>query len=166
MSIHQHKLQAFTIIETMIALVLTALTISFVYAGIRFAQRQGDTMAQQLESFGEFNRLHRALQADTKRSGEIRYRDSELSFLAGDRIIEYVLGDSLCIRHEGFIADTFHIRIDSVASWYDRSRLKGTTGLLADQAALYVQVRGRSLPITIYKQYDAATLMQLTQIKE
>lgn len=166
MNNHQHKLRAFTIMETMVALVLTALTISFVYAGIRFAQRQGNTVTRQLDTFGEFNRLHRALQADTERTGEIHYRDRELSFLTPERTIGYVLSDSLCIRREGAIADTFDIRIDSAASWFERTRLEGTTGLMADQVALYVRVRDRSLSITITKQYDAATLMRLTQTEE
>lgn len=168
MSNHQHKLRAFTIIETMVALVLTALTISFVYVGIRFAQQQSNTLTRQLDTFGEFNRLHRALQTDAERTGEIRYGDRQLTLYGGDRIIYYAVSDSdsLCIRHEGSAADTFYIRVDSVASWFGGRRLEGVAEPVADQAALYVQVRDRSLPITINKQYDAATLMRLTQNKK
>ncbi|SEK54907.1 PulJ/GspJ family protein [Parapedobacter koreensis] len=161
----KHRLRAFTIVETMVALVLTALAISFVYAAIRYVQRQRDTLSGQLDRYGEFNRLHGALQADADDADEIRYNADGIDFYRDHRAIQYLVSDSLCIRHEGIVADTFRIRVDSVGCWFAGQRLE-TAGQLADQGVLSVAIADRPLTITVSKWYDAATLIQLTQPTE
>lgn len=155
-----HKLPAFTIMETMVALVLTALTISFVYVGIRFVQRQSGVLSQQLDKFGQFSQFHLVFQADAGRADEIRYHPPlGLEFHNENRTILYTASDSLCIRRDGLAADTFQIRIDSIACWFSRERQDAGGGLV-DQGTFFISVSDKSLPISIHKHYSSETLIQ------
>ncbi|WP_257668265.1 PulJ/GspJ family protein [Parapedobacter tibetensis] len=156
------RLKAFTVIELMVALVLTALAISFVYAGIRFVHRQNTALTQQLAHFDEFNRLHRALQSDANGADEIRYYGTGIDFQSRDKAVSFIPIDSVCIREvSGVAADTFNIRVDSMACWFEGMRLEGT-GSPLDRAAIHVSVFGNPLAIALEKVYDAATLIDLT----
>ncbi len=162
MTTYSHKLRAFTIIETMVALVLTALAISFVYAAVRFVKQHQDGLAKQLDTFGEFNRLHSALQTDAGMANELQISEMGIELNLADRSILYHAVDSVCIRYAGALADTFRIRVDSVAYWFEGQR-RETTGNTIDEGTIYVSMHSQSLPIAIYKRYDAASLIKLTQ---
>ncbi|MFC7526920.1 type II secretion system protein J [Parapedobacter sp. GCM10030251] len=155
-----HKLPAFTIMETLVALVLTALTISFVYVGIRFVQRQGGVLSQQLDTFGQFSQFHHVFQADAGRADQIRYRPPlGLEFHNENRTILYTASDSVCIRDNGLTADTFQIRVDSIACWFGGARQEVEGGLV-DQGTFFISVSDRSLPLSIQKHYSSETLIQ------
>ncbi|SFC23352.1 prepilin-type N-terminal cleavage/methylation domain-containing protein [Parapedobacter composti] len=155
------NLRAFTILEMMVALVLTALAVSFVYAAIRFVQGQGDALAARLGAFGEFNRLQRALQTDARAAAEIRYNGAGIDFLADDMATHYLLLDSHCVRLTAAVADTFRIRVDSLACWFAGERQMAMQGM-ADETAFFVNVHGHAVPLSVQKHYDAATLTRLT----
>jgi len=160
MNRNPHKLPAFTIMETMVALVLTALTISFVYVGIRFVQRQGGILSHQLDTFGQFSRFHRVFQADAGRADEVRYHSPRsLAFYNENRVVLYTASDSLCIRDNGFAADTFQIRVDSIACWFGGMRQEVVDGLV-DQSTFYVSVSDKSLPLSIQNHYSSETFIQ------
>ncbi|MGK6353467.1 PulJ/GspJ family protein [Parapedobacter sp. DT-150] len=161
MNSHQHRLQAFTIMEMMVALVLTALAVALVYAGLRFVQRQGEQFSRQLGDFGEVNRLHSAIQTDAGAAGELRREESGLAFYRKDKLIQYSIMDSICVRYDGTVADTFHVQVDSLGGWFLGRRQESIGGVL-DHATLYAAPGNRHLSIVVRKQYDAATLIHLT----
>lgn len=156
------RLRAFTVIELMVALVLTALAISFVYAGLRFVQRQSNGLTQQLTGFEEFNRLHTALQADAIQADEIWYSEHGIDFHSPLRTVRFAPLDTVCIRQvSGLTTDTFHIRVDSIACWFLNENRHGAPGPI-DEASIHVALQGHPLPITLRKAYDAHTLFTLT----
>ncbi|MBK1442017.1 prepilin-type N-terminal cleavage/methylation domain-containing protein [Parapedobacter sp. ISTM3] len=165
MKSRKHRLHAFTMVEIMVALVLTALAISFVYTAVRLVQRQSDTLASQLDRYGEFNRFHRALQADAEDADEMQYNGTGIDFIGRQRLVQYSVSDTLCVRHEGMVADTFRIRADSLRCWFGGQQLE-TAGQVVDLSIFSVSIEDKPLSITISKWYDAATLIRLIQATE
>ena len=160
MTPNPHKLAAFTIMETLVALVLTALTISFFYVGIRFVQRHGGVLAQQLNTFGHVSQFYHVFQADAGRADEVRYHPPlGVEFRNRNHTIIYTASDSLCIRDNGISADTFRIRIDSITCWFSRARQTVGDGLI-DQGTFFISVSNGSLPISIRKHYSSETLIE------
>lgn len=156
-----NRISAFTVIETMVALVLTALAISFIFTGIRLVNRQNETLTSQLAASGEIDRLYHALQTDTYRASEIRRFPEGLVFRMADTSVYYLNGDSLCIRRIGHLTDTFRIQIDSMAYWLLNKQQENQSGAI-DACSMYVIRNDRSTPLLIRKTYDMATLMYLT----
>ena len=161
MSAQKHRIPAFTVIEVMVALVLTALVISFIFGGIRFLQRQSDTLVRRLEISGEVDRFYRALQTDANRASEIRCGIDEMEFSGKDSTIYYQLNDSVSIRKADLLADTFRIRIDSLACWFAGGKQEPDHDQV-DEICIYLSQNNRPVPIWIRKHYDMATRMRLT----
>ncbi|MEC3878630.1 PulJ/GspJ family protein [Parapedobacter sp. 10938] len=155
------RIPAFTVIETMVALVLTALVISFIFTAMRWVNRQSGTLTAQLAASGEMDRLYHALQTDTDRSSEIRRFPDGLVFRRADTSVYYLNVDSLCIRRIGHLTDTFRVQIDSLAYWFLNSRQETPRGVV-DACSMYVTRNNRATPVFIRKTYDMAALMYLT----
>ena len=156
-----YRLSAFTVIEVMVALILTALAISLIFTGIRLAKRQSDTLMGQFTDSGEIDRLYAALQADASRASEIRRLPQGLDFRRADTIVLYLFADSLCVRKIGHSTDTFCVQIDSMACWFLNKPRENQLGVV-DECTLQVSINNRSAPLLVRKTYDMATLMGLT----
>src|SRR3546814_7124539 len=89
-----NRISAFTVIETMVALVLTALAISFIFTGIRLVNRQNKTLTSKLAASGEIDRLYHELQTATYRASEIRRFPEELVFRKADTFVDYQIGSA------------------------------------------------------------------------
>ncbi len=156
MNAHRYRIAASTIIEMMVALVLTALAISFIYAGYRYIQRQGNGVTQHLLAFGEVDRFYRALQADNLAADEIRYGSYGIDFGTGEaREVVYLVADSLCIRQTGQATDTFRVQLDSLVCWLADERQETERGLV-DACYFYLHQNGKPVPLVVRKTYDAA----------
>lgn len=156
-----YRLSAFTVIEVMVALILTALAISLIFTGIRLAKRQSDALAHRFTASGEIDRFYAALQTDASRASEIRRFPEGLDFRRTDTSVLYLVADSLCVRKIDHITDTFHVQIDSMACWFLNKRQENQLGVV-DECSLQVTINNRSAPLLVRKTYDMTTLMDLT----
>src|SRR5690606_31104272 len=155
-----NRIAAFTVIETMVALVLTALALSLIFTGIRFVNSQSETFTSHLAASGETDRLYHALQADANRAAEVRQFPGGLDFRKADTSVYYFATDSLFVRQTDHLADTFRIRIDSIAYWFLNRRQEGQSETV-DECSIYVTGNQHAAPLLIRKTYDVATLMCL-----
>ncbi len=161
MSASKNRIAAFTIMEVMVALVLTALAMSFIFAGIRFVQRQSASLTHQLEASGEIDRFYYALQTDVHRTSEIRYQQDGIVFSEMDTAIHYLPADSICIRYTRHLTDTFRVSIDSISCWF-AGRRQETQGGPIDELSVYLTQHNRPLSVWVQKPYDMAARMRLT----
>ena len=157
----ENRLAAFTVIEMMVALALTALAIALIFSAFRLIEGQRAALADQFSSSAEIDRLYRSLQTDTRRATAIRRSSNGLGFQSTGVSIHYLLSDSLCIRQVNQLPDTFRVQVDSVAYWFLRKRQQQEMGAV-DECGIYLSTSTGSSPLLIHKTYDMATLMQLT----
>lgn len=160
-----HTLRAYTIIETLIAMSLTALTIGLILTSIRLIDAHQRQFRRKMDVYTEYMRLHNALQKDTHHAENIGIVDHAITFMRDGKFIRYHRLDTLYIRQERGLTDTFHIRTDSIDSWFLAQRLTDSTGPL-DEATLFLHIDGNLHSISISKRYDAAMTMRLTAIRD
>ncbi|MEC3882011.1 PulJ/GspJ family protein [Parapedobacter sp. 10938] len=159
-----NKLNAFTIMETMVALVLTGLVIVMVYSSIGTLLQQADTLAAKLNNFGELNRLQQALMTDNRDAQTLYFNGESVEFKRPAINITYVLTDSLCIRKTELTSDTFHVHVDSTAFWFEGSR-QNTFGGMVDAGTIFITKSGTCYPITFAKHYGSNTLISYLSSK-
>lgn len=164
-----HRINAFTVLELLIALLISAMVISLAYAAfIRwnavFMRWRDGTIA--LDS-GRL--LERALRVDLNQGTFANYTDGLLSINNMDgSTVEYHIGDSSTVRmHHTGVRDTFAFSIDSVQTRHPDPVLTAVPGLISGLTLFYTGPRGQ-VTITLAKHYDSKTLLTLeeTEIHE
>jgi len=147
------KIQAFTLNELIVVMVITVVVIGLVYSVLSLVQSHMKGISYNLGNATEANLMEQALtldfntyhQAEVSQSGQIFFKN-ELDSIA------YEIGENLLIRE----TDTFDITVGGVEFFLDNNVI--TSGKF-NAIKVSISPEEKKEDIFIYKQNDAKTYM-------
>jgi prepilin-type N-terminal cleavage/methylation domain-containing protein len=150
------KLRAFTLLELLIGMIISSIVIGFGYAAYSLIYKQYLVYKQVKEKIVEITQLDHVLSTDMRNAEIISFNEHTLSlFGQNQHTLEYDFQDSLIVRKENELSDTFKIPAVNIQAGF---LLPGNTAFVKqfsfDAAALDEQERFRYT-----KNYCAETLM-------
>lgn len=141
------RISSFTLIEVLIAMVLSVLVIGFSLQVFSYFKKQYSWIKLQTDSILEINRFEFAMNSDFESSRFIHYQNNQL-LMDG---VSYHFGSEIVRTSFGFV-DTFNLRV--IALSHDQippllTQLNVETTLVSD-----------TIFISFFKEYDAQTIMK------
>lgn len=150
------KLRAFTLIELLIGMIISSIVIGFGYAAYSLIYKQYLGYKNVKERLVETAQLNQILSNDLLNAENISFDENTLSLLKKNpNILQYQFLDTLILRKENEVTDTFRISPVNIQ----------TTFLLRDNKTFLKQFSfdadalGEKEHFTFTKNYSAETLM-------
>lgn len=151
----------FTLLEVILAMILTGIVIAMAYYVIFFAQKEWSVFQEDHESINSILIFRQAIEADIEKAVLIQSLDKEIVslFLEGDTI-RYFLGNQT-IRIKAKHADTFEIKVQNLSFTYIESlKNTGIVNRIRFDVVDPIHIAG----FTIDKHYTSSELMNNTQL--
>ncbi|WP_205511070.1 PulJ/GspJ family protein [Longitalea arenae] len=151
------RLQSFTIIELIMAMLISSVIISMVYYVYILFNHQFSNYREKAGAIDEYLVLQKALQTDIESADAIRApsaNEMTCSSNAAEQMISYTFSEGFITRSDGAVLDTFHIKNSGFeATPYNE------TGLV-ETLVLRIWVAGVPFRTTYKKLYSACQLMK------
>ena len=122
------RLNAFTVLELLVVLVISALLFSLAYAALRAVQRQQGAIERKSALLGHISTWQTALAADFDTGTGVAVSQDQVRCQrpAGLVIYTYSYPDSTLVREQGELLDTFRLPIRQCAYfWQGQPRTAG-----------------------------------------
>lgn len=135
------RLRAFTILELLVVLVISALLFGMAYAALRLVQRQQGIIERKSAMLGQISTWQAVLTADFSASLTVEVAQDHIRCqrAAGPVFYTYSYADSALVRTQGEVVDTFRLPIRQCQYfWQGQPR---TTGLLDELTLLGVMAQ-------------------------
>lgn len=146
------KLKAYSLIEIIVALFLSAIVISAVYSGYVFTHQQFykfTTIKTEIRNYFELSEvLNREFETAKK---ILKKGDREIEIETIDKVIQYSFNEDLILRKLGGRVDTFFFKIEEV----EIRSFNVSEELLVDYLTLTIKENGNVKPLSLYKDYGA-----------
>lgn len=135
------RLKAFTILELLVVLVVSALLFSMAYAALRMVLRQQQLIVQKSAALGSISTWQSILAADFKAGTAVEVSQDQVRCERTDGPVFYTYSyaDSALVRAQGDVVDTFRVPIRECRYfWQGQPR---TSGRIDEIALLSVFAR-------------------------
>jgi len=153
------RLSAFTLLELMIAMALSAVLMSTAYLALHLVQRQQHMASRTLSAVAQVSALQGLLTQDFRRARSVRVDGERVYCQQADRLIEYVLLDSCILRHQAAVQDTFFVSVLDY-QYLSKAQPLTTRHGLVDEVTLTIQSLRDTLVLQAAVRYDAQSLLQ------
>ncbi|MBO0361133.1 prepilin-type N-terminal cleavage/methylation domain-containing protein [Hymenobacter sp. BT186] len=154
------RLNAFTLLETMMAMALSAVVISAAYLTLQVIQRQQQASLRSLSSVTQVSTLQWVLARDFRQSTHVRLTGQRLLCQQGETVIEYDLLDSCIVRQQHLVQDTFQVRVLDYAGYFKTAPVSNKLGTI-DEVVLTVCSRQDTLVLEAAAWYDTQQLLEM-----
>jgi len=144
------KIQAFTLSEMVVVLILTSIVVGLAFSVLSLVQNHMVVIQQNFIKNSELNKLEQSLWLDFNRYSNIEYDDleDELTFINDMGSTKYQFQKDAIIKAR----DTFHIQLQSQAFFFDGHQIqKGTIDALKLETSKTMQ----NQHFFIFKENDA-----------
>jgi prepilin-type N-terminal cleavage/methylation domain-containing protein len=160
------KIKAFTLIELLIGMIISALVISFAYTAYILMHRQFLKYKDNRKQITDTMTLNTILNNDFSGSQWVYYQEESLVFSTPGNTLEYIFGDSMMVRIAGEVSDTFHLSpqnvlINHIAEPNDNSSLR-----LVNELSFTANVLGETEPFHFTKNYSAEAVIKSNILKQ
>ncbi len=149
------KIQAFTLSEIIVVLILTSIVVGMAFSVLRLVQKQMFAIQQNYNGATELNKLETVLWLDFNKYPNIRYYGLENKLVLKNTIdsVSYVFSEACIVRK----LDTFPIQLEEKTFYFD--------GLLSktypiDAIKLRTNKSFQNRELFIYKQNDATVYLE------
>ena len=158
MSSNNH-IAAFTIVELLVGITITALLVAFSLSGIRLLQSYQQQFQEANEMLWDIQQLKYLLERDALISEEMSFINQELTFNYKEKVnCRYLFQPTETIRIQGIQQDTFPLQLTMTeASWKGIYTQYGTI----DEIVLSYESLGQKEILKLSKHYSAAALLKL-----
>lgn len=160
-----NRLKAFTLMETLMALVLTSILIALIYAGIRRMHHYLIIVKKQTADSSEFHRFQHAIYTDAYRANALYCLPQGIRFILPDTEVEYTWQDSIGLRQTSLDTDTFQVTVNEQLCWFFQEPVSPKETAIAEVSHISTNHKHRHVTLSINQQYDAETLIRLTSAK-
>ncbi|MEO8535055.1 MAG: hypothetical protein ABI441_14955 [Flavobacterium sp.] len=157
---HTHSVPAFSIIETLVGMAITAIIMGILFVIFSIVTERMFDFKNQNQLVNDLNRLTYSLNKDIFEKEKMNRIDNELSFkgYAGEQV-HYNFQEEYTIRtHETFI-DTFKIKLKELVIDTVKSKSKQ---LIFLKLKLRVEINEKESSLNFYKRVYANELLQKT----
>ena len=132
------RLKAFTILELLVVLVVSALLFGMAFAALHLVQRQQQRIERHSARLGQISTWQATLAADFRASQRVELANDRLRCERADGPIFYTYSypDSALVREQGDMLDTLRLPIRNCTYWWQGQAR--TAGLIDELALLGV----------------------------
>ncbi|MDB5267934.1 MAG: hypothetical protein JWP58_974 [Hymenobacter sp.] len=125
-------LSAFTVLELLLVMVVSALLFSMAYAALRMVQRQQRAIERKSLVMSQVSTWQTALAADFRAGAIIAVVDDQVRCEREGRQILYTFRDSVLVREQGEVIDTLPLPVrEYIYYWQGQPRMSGFIDELA-----------------------------------
>lgn len=154
MKINNDKIQAFTVSEMVVVLILTSIVVGLAFTVLSLVQKHMSGIQNNFMNRAELNKLEQSLWVDFNRYSKIKYNDldEELIFANELDTISYQFYEAYVIKNR----DTFHIPLQRKIQFFKGNPIRtGEIDALKIEAAKIMQ----NQQLFVFKRNDATTYM-------
>lgn len=145
------RLEAFTVLELLVVLVVSALLFSMAYAALHAVQRQQRTIERKSAALGQLSRWQAALNADFDAGTVVELANDQVRCRRpqGEVSYTYSYADSVLVREQTGVVDTLGLPVRQCTFfWAGEPRTAGLVDEIAllgvtAQDTFYLQARAR-----------------------
>jgi len=157
--IRKRKIQAFTIMELMIVMVVSSIVVAAGAKCFEIVQRQMHSIRQNMDIVEELNQLKYILERDAFKAREIRRNDRQLNFVGDTLTVEYQLSETQILRKHLGLTDTFRVAVSELGSRASRPYEAMLDTSLVEQVWFTGTTAGPKEKFLIHKSYAAETFL-------
>jgi len=154
------KIEAFTIIELVVSMLLSSIILSSVYYVVSMNQRAKDRFYEIQDSWYQLILLKNIMNEDAMRSRYMYNRSEGVAFEIGDGMVLYNIADTAIVRTQGNRSDVFDISIQGIQFYYLGQEVQGGDKLIDAFEMKFVKNENEFV-VTIRKWYDSSTLNKM-----
>lgn len=152
------KLNAFTLFEVLIAMVISSLVLLSGFYSYSAIQKAFLNYQEHANTLLENKRLTTWLQHDFSKANKVYgFSDKIICYLSEQEVI-YNIDYSMIIREVNTIKDTFNLSVD-IMEYALKQEKKYSDNELIDELSFQLQLAKQKQVYVFTKQYDAATLI-------
>ena len=139
------RLRAFTLLEMLVVLTVSALLFSLAYAALGLVQRQQRAYEARTAALGLVSTWQNALAADLRAARRVEVSGDELRCQRPAGLVVYALRDSILVRQQGEVLDSLPLPVRAgTYFWRGQPRRQGLIDevsllLLAARDTFYVE---------------------------
>ncbi len=152
------RMKAFTLVELMVVMMLTALLILLAGGIFYYLSQYSAQIMHKALPVNELSRIHYLLENDVALSDKVEFNGDTLKFMS-DRPISYVLMDSVMLRIQSPMIDTFSIKAQL-------KEIELTDGAVTSCNLEYRDHYNRLGNILLTKTYSSAQLLKFANTDE
>ncbi|MEP5340006.1 MAG: prepilin-type N-terminal cleavage/methylation domain-containing protein [Algibacter sp.] len=150
----KHKIQAFTLSEMIVVLILTSIIVGMAFSVLTLVQKHMNSIQINFNKNTELNKLEQTLSLDFNRYNDVRYKPYEDALIFASEIdsITYVFTNKYIVTK----LDTFNIDIERKIFFFDGEKVE--IGNI-DAIKLETSKTFRNQPLFIFKKNDATLFL-------
>ena len=154
MNVAKHKINAFTLSEMMVVLVITVIVVSLAFAVLQLVQKQMIGMQHNYEKNTKENQLRQALWIDFRTYSTFNYDAAHQRLYCQNELssISYEFYENQIIRQK----DTFAIELDEYKFFFDNQKVDGGP---VDALMLQMQKKTKEKRMFVFKNNTASDYM-------
>jgi len=158
------KIQAFTILEVTVTMILAAIVISITYTAFDIISRSFQNYKEKQEEVAIMVKVDELLNKDFNRATLLLKNGPDGIILkSNDQQTEYLFGDSSIIRTT-LMADTFKVHMEDLQMYNERKLVTTETfdnekAVRIDELSFTITYQERKIPYHYYKQYSSENLI-------
>jgi hypothetical protein len=156
------KVNSFSLIETLVVMVLSSLIVSIIYFSYYTVSKYQMNLSSRLIDFNDKSELYFLLKKDFDRSKKIEAIDEESLRCNIERKgveIQYIFSSSYIVRMQDGRVDTFKCNIDKPVFLWRGKQIIPPQGRI-DELQIQLLDMAEPIQLSIHKQYDAASLVE------
>lgn len=154
MKIDNNKIQAFTISEMVVVLILTSILVGLAFSVLSLVQKQMSGIQNNFMNTTELNTLEQSLWLDFNRYSKVKYndRDEELIFANEMDSISYQFYEAYIVKEQ----DTFFIPLQDKSMFFNGNQME--SGYI-DAIKLETTKTMQNQHLFVFKYNDATSFM-------
>lgn len=154
----QIKLEAFTVIEMIVALILVAIVVSIAFAALSLTNRQLYSFQRRFDTMSDYRLLQNALSQDMQHAERVTRQARTLRCTKDNWQVLYTFEDSVIIRQDTALStDSFFFKVDAVFLRFEGISQQKEGGLI-DEIGLSLKRKEEAFMVHQRKMYDASVL--------
>jgi len=153
------KVEAFTILEVTLSMLLAAICIGITYSAYSLISRSYRDFDLRNKKISSLVLLSKLVKRDTKNSESIFRTEDGILLTDGSGDIYYTFRDDFIVRDQYRLqVDTFFVTNQSFQAFFENKEV--LQGQLLDKLQFEIQTGNQWIPLLCTKQYSAAELME------
>jgi prepilin-type N-terminal cleavage/methylation domain-containing protein len=167
MSIDKNKyLKGFTLVEVLIALILTSIAITFSYGTLSYIQKVFNGYKDQNRFINEYCRLKNAMEVEALRADMVIMNgEGEFSVRRDSIVTDIVLGAKNILLKRNSFCDTFHIAPVNAKVRFETMNDPAWTNRLVKSLSFDLEYNKQKFNFYFCKSYDASVKMKLDKME-
>lgn len=160
---NRRRLQAFTIMEVTVAMLIAAIAIGITYTVYSIVVKSYSNYIRKNKDMAVVLRLDELMKKDFERADNIFSTGNHLSFISPEQTISYDLEPNFVLR-TGITQDTFKVNVPEYAASFENVPLPGSDvsqeQRRLDELEMTILFETKTISYHYKKQYSSASLIQ------